>query len=937
MDSPIYQPSSVESSELLGSDGIPEHDSQRDGSIINISSATWPANRIPHEIHNLIADYLERSDIQNMRLVNREFDHNLSSRYFNNVVVTFRPEFSALYGSLDTSLGVMIDSQQPDLTAQVDHSSTESSLQDGSDGSSSSSRRSSSSKTSELSTTRKSVMSDGFRVFQQFGPVTIKKFALALELNELDLAYPPVKLSQEIVKAPWGLYRWPIKEYPRYSKLEGLERLADETQYMKEAFRWLTSVNEIGISCDPGLGYLRGPDKNRLYHPISLAVFKPTNYHQEEKDRRGSAEEADGRSMSLVILKQMALNAGYDDNDWHWAVLRLLEDEGRNVRWVEQRNANGDKITTAVPRYPVDQNTTKQDILNILESLINVTDANPVKEIVESPVVNEETPSVLPRRWLIRRLSQPIPLLVPLSVPDIPTTKTVGLVPASLTSAQAEMLLELDWAHRALMQSYVIAVMDNKDVMRNLTTLTVARISGSHIEFLCKDEFWDALTSVTNFSLGVIPEWRSISKSDTGIEQNRENPMGTYEHAFKLLHDYVGKRDNIKSLHFEWLCGGEFALGISQRDRYILPAPVVQNYMHHVLDTWDQNMISLPHVTHLSLKNCWVPPHVLLHTVQSLSEQSLTHLELESVSLIGCPSRTPEVSIMPSGNASKPAHWPWPLCCGAEPGQFFLLQRPGHAGIMPGAAAALQQQLPNLPWGPGQGGALPQGFVAAHNGMLQNALHMMAPAHNAGPLPLAVNLPGMPPMANPAVGGICRWRPFSWPHVLASLSLNPEAVQDYYTTCTPEDHGHYRAMMELEQSFVPQLPRTKNQLQSVSFKSCGYALVDHPMVNNWDMIPSEFLHVAHRNELPRELKDLDQSMLTSAHPMLAKTLNYISDEEQHILRSLHGLSFGWQHIYDEVLVDIAKADGNPDPGACRFYGEITRDKTAPVAELMPVT
>ncbi|EON96119.1 putative f-box domain-containing protein [Phaeoacremonium minimum UCRPA7] len=811
MDSPTSQPSSAEPSALLdsadtpvgGSQAIQSHaDSGELSSRVPnvngqpaIQGVRWPSNCIPHEIYNLIADYLSRSDIQNLRLVNREFDHNLSSRYFNNVVVTFRPEFSALYGSLDSGLGVMIDSQQGALAGQIDHNVAENSPRAGSDSASTLSRNGSPSKTNELPTTRKSVMSDGFRVFQQFGPETIKKFALALELNELDLAYPPVKLSQEIVKAPWGLYRWPIKEYPRYSKLEGLEKLADETQYMKEAFRWLTSVNEIGISCDAGLGYLRGPDKNHLYQPLSLSVFKPTNYHQDENDHHCSAEEADGRSMSLIILKQMAMNAGYDDNEWHWAVLRLLEDEGRNVRWVEQRNANGDKIATAVPRYPVDQTTTKQEILNIIESLINSPEINNPREVVEEnmdvAVFNDDLPGVrVHARTIYRRLSHPPPL----SIPELPATKSIGLVPSNLTPAQAEMLLELDWAHRALMQSYVIAVMDNKDAFLNLTTLTVARISGSHIEFLCKDEFWDALTSVTNFSIGVIPEWRSIKKSDTGIEQRHENPLDTYAHAFKLLHEYVGKRENIKSLHFEWICGGEFAMGISQRDRYILPAPVLQN--------------------------------------------------------------------------------------------------------------AVQQ------------------------------LQMMGPGHNVGHLPIAMNTSIMPPVTNPAVGSICRWRSFSWPHVLASLSLNPDAVKDYYTTCTSDDRAHYRAMKELEQFFVPQVPHKTNRLQSVKFKSCGYAIVDHPAVNNWDMIPNEYLLVAHRNELPRELKDLDGAMLTSNEPLLAKTLNYISDEEQHVLRSLHGLNFGWQHIYDEVLIDIAKADGNPDPGACRFYGEIVRDKTAPEADLV---
>ena len=55
--------------------------------------------------------------------------------------------------------------------------------------------------------------------FDNFGS-HIKSFALALEINRLDLRMPPVKLSQEVKSTPWGLYRWPLQEYARFAALE---------------------------------------------------------------------------------------------------------------------------------------------------------------------------------------------------------------------------------------------------------------------------------------------------------------------------------------------------------------------------------------------------------------------------------------------------------------------------------------------------------------------------------------------------------------------------------------------------------------------------------------------------------------------------------------------------------------------------------------------
>lgn len=63
--------------------------------LIPIPAIIWPAQLLPVEIFTLIINHLPRSSIQNLRLVNKEFDQKVSEVLFKVVVVPFRPE---IYG-----------------------------------------------------------------------------------------------------------------------------------------------------------------------------------------------------------------------------------------------------------------------------------------------------------------------------------------------------------------------------------------------------------------------------------------------------------------------------------------------------------------------------------------------------------------------------------------------------------------------------------------------------------------------------------------------------------------------------------------------------------------------------------------------------------------------------------------------------------------------
>jgi hypothetical protein len=63
--------------------------------LMGVGDILWPAKRIPPELFTMIISYLPRSAIQNMRLVNKEFEKKVSEYLFKVVVVPFKPE---IYG-----------------------------------------------------------------------------------------------------------------------------------------------------------------------------------------------------------------------------------------------------------------------------------------------------------------------------------------------------------------------------------------------------------------------------------------------------------------------------------------------------------------------------------------------------------------------------------------------------------------------------------------------------------------------------------------------------------------------------------------------------------------------------------------------------------------------------------------------------------------------
>ncbi|KAL9598890.1 MAG: hypothetical protein Q9179_003744 [Wetmoreana sp. 5 TL-2023] len=117
---------------------------------------------LPVEVFEMIGSLLPRDSVQNMRLVNREFEKKISCYTFQSVVVPFKPK---IYGTAGTprrgsGMGELME---------VDSSKQHAGIEGRSFG--------------DMYNPRETHVKDGMRVFQEWGP-EIKKFALTFEVAE---------------------------------------------------------------------------------------------------------------------------------------------------------------------------------------------------------------------------------------------------------------------------------------------------------------------------------------------------------------------------------------------------------------------------------------------------------------------------------------------------------------------------------------------------------------------------------------------------------------------------------------------------------------------------------------------------------------------------------------------------------------------------------
>lgn len=698
----------------------------------------WVSNKIPVEIFNLIIIHLPRSTIQNMRLVNREFEAKVSEYLFKYVVVPFRPE---IYG---------INSEPPNPQSSV-------MLQD-----------------------------KGMRIFQGFGR-HIKHFAMSFEVDIVKLTNPPVKHDHDTITTFWGSYKWPFQNYNRYALLEGLEQKADETRTMTKAFQFIVSAEELGLSIDGGLGWLAGPDINQkvVQRGEKPVVFGSSRFEPEpEPKQKTSARLARNYQSSRTelptgtrtIIQRMLQEVGYRRNQ---------SDQSRDSAQSDQGRADaGAQEGPGRVAPPIIYRDFEENIARMLGNHFR-TDIGAIEDDDEDNARFNDEGGISSEAEEDGRQGENVRSTLPnindemlstvhndigedngdmgdstREIRKKPSPNPNPLKPNELTSAQKEMLLELAWAQQAFMQTFTIAVIDSPITFANVKKLTIARLPNTHLPNLVREDFWNSLPNLSLLSLGIIPDWRELIKLPTSwVQDNRLPPSRAVTGVFQLLFKQISKRQNIESLHFEWICGGEYAPGLFCRNQHVLAAPVVSESINMVSRVQEREILSLPFIKYLSLKNCWFSPHIFTRFIRELKQRSLQHLTLDSVSLTA-----------------------------------FI--RPGlHP--MPHANNAMQPQ-----------NALAQA-VAANMG-----IHNHLVGHPAWAQPPALGLAGPPAIPMPVVitspntqpAWLNQPRNGSWAHVIDLLTPGERLADLRYARGFSEE---------------PE-PKTQNGLKELIFKSCGY-------------------------------------------------------------------------------------------------------------------
>ncbi|KAL2074405.1 hypothetical protein VTL71DRAFT_8183 [Oculimacula yallundae] len=554
----------------------------------NILQLEWPADGLPVELFTLIVSYLPRSGVQNMRLVNKEFDRKVSEALFRTVVVPFRPEIYDI---------------TPETTGSNDIAHGSIMLQD-----------------------------QGMQVFQGFGR-WIKRFAMSFEIDHTKLASPPRKSDQEVILSFWGLYRWPFKQYNRYSQLEGLEQTADETRTMAKALKYISSAKELGLSIDGGLGWLAGADINQRVAergdmPI---VFGASKFVPE---LRSILPKVAPKSISQVLAVDpsssseyhrylmMVLEAGIPERDADAAVKMLQADDHAGTSSLDKGSSEAQQATTILThirtgprRRLVTNNSAVLNAVNLTDDSTELSDGEEIESLAADVLTTQLY--INPGRKASKNRAE-----------------TNSLKPNDLTNAQREMLLEMEWAQNAFMQSWAIAIMDNHSTFSGIEKLNIARLPSRHIAILRREDFWDSLPSLKCLALAIIPDWREVKKEATSwVQDSRIAPSQSVSVVYDLLTQQIGRREHIKELHFEWLCGGEYAPGLFARNQNILAAPVVSTAMNMVDRSQQQSVLDLPHIEHLSLKNCWFSPHILYRFLHPMRKGVLQSISFDSVSL----------------------------------------------------------------------------------------------------------------------------------------------------------------------------------------------------------------------------------------------------------------------------------------------------------------
>ena len=525
---------------------------------------------LPVEIFEHIARYCSHDTLKTMRLVNRDLENKLSNRVFSTAVVPFN---LGIYGMMvhDNPAKANVDAEMKGKAG----------------------------KSAPAQNFSAKEVDDGMKIFKAWGN-NVRKFAMAFEVDEEQLCNHPKKGKYEHHTTFWGPYKWPHPFYSRYEVVEGLEKKADEFPCMSLALSYLKEVRELGLSLDSGLGWIAGPDisdRARLFQEKPRVFGHSHPFH-----------DLDARAEWARKLRELGVHH------------KEYEIDGRYIHTAEgliPKNAYGLYECTVH--------------LGSGRAFLTFSDCDEfTTSDNETLIFGGSNLSIIPPN--LRFIPNPLHQIRSMEhgTKDSPF-KSAPLVPNNLTTAQKEWLLETEWAQRAFLSSYCMALTDNSQTFMNVESLTIAKLSSRYLAALQRDDFWKALPNLNSLTIKVSADFRDIQKTDSGIvEAPNVMPSKAAIPFYKLIEGHVARITSIRMLDLGYFGGGEHEVGIFGRNQHVLPAPLYDLSTHRNSDI--PSVLSLPYVEHLTLTNCWIAPAMLISLVQMATPEMLT-LTLDSVSL----------------------------------------------------------------------------------------------------------------------------------------------------------------------------------------------------------------------------------------------------------------------------------------------------------------
>jgi hypothetical protein len=856
--------------------------------------------KLPVELMEFVASYLNRDDIKSMRLVSRELNHNISQVIFTTVVVPFNTE---IYGMLGHE-------PSPDLKGKKK------------------------AKSGALSYTWKNANGDdvydghGLDVFRGFGK-HILRYGMSFEVNEDALSKPPEKSLTEQHTSFWGFYDWPYEEYRRFADIAGLETAADETPRMKVAFSELSRVKELALSIDSGLGWLNGPDRSIRGRILQRApeVFGSL---KDIPDRRAQAQQE---------LWEYTKTCHQDaDKDVKLANLYKLNTPSSSRELQEAGIVEGDQ-----PEMP------------FLDPYL-IYSATPHDTAEIQAPTSFDNPEVLDRF-----ISTPAPRTgILFSSNNQPTDAglvTNPIIPSNLTKAQKEWLLETEWAQRAFVSSYMLSVIDNAATFSHIHTLNIARLSDRYVHMLNRMDFWDSLPSLKNVTLMVLPSWRTVHKDQAGfVGTPIVSPSGAIDPFFDLLERVVSRHCNITELTIGWATGGEHAEGVHARNKLLLPAPLMTADMviNQNVATLRDALLKFPFVEKLTLKNCWITPSAMLQFVKLHDGHNLQHLVFNSVSLTAILRAHPNAhQVAPNANNPLPAfvanQWQGfqanvnvinaPAAVNVN--QVHQIQHPHNPA----------QQLQIVPANAPQNNAVQAQLFQAHVQALQT--HIQHLQTQAGPayqnqlhnlqLQLVQAQAQQVQPANQAL-----WTQVNQANHLANLFVQVNQIQqqqqqaahpgtqpapDAQTALSSKPRkGSWMNVIDIitpgpnlfhfGSEFSKADEKRTTALQSIEFVSCGYARLPNAHFDQSDLDTLNGVANFIRNPVfTKRYTALAPAMLSSKWPLLGNIVQDVDATELAALNAGWFLETGWKN---EEEAKAAEFDGLAPGGTGRFTGIVRR-------------